>query len=322
VWGALGFLGYHLVTRLLDSGKDVSVLCRSKKRYPTPVWSQRVRWFELESGGSLESNLLAAVARAAVIYNFAGASGAVASNREPVRNLRDNCALQLAFLTACERAGHKPHVVYPSSWLVYAPADGKPVREDHPIGPLSVYGAHKACIEHYFRIFGARDRITWTVCRISNPYGFDPAMAKGAYKVLNWFVDLALGQKPISIFGDGSQLRDFVYIEDVVDALVSCGFSAVRNEIFNIGGGRSYSLIDAVEIINELAGPVPVIFKTWPEEYHAVEPGDYVGDISRARRRLGFHPAYDLRSGLAQTIRDYRSESHALARRSAVSVVS
>jgi len=305
----MGFLGQHLIARLLEEGVEVSVLCRSRSLYPTPVWAPHVRWFELDRPGSLESNLLAAVSHASVVYNFAGSSGAVASMRQPQHSLDENCRAQLAFLGACEKSGHRPHVVFPSSWLVYAAGGAAPLHENHPTGPLSVYAAHKICIEHYLGIYAAQGCITYAVCRISNPYGFDDPVRMGkGYKILNAFIQLALAKKPVVIFGDGKQLRDFIYIDDLIEAMLACGLNVeARNQIFNISSGQSHSLIQALETLVELAGAFPVVFKPWPAEYRAVEPGDYIADISKAADLLRFHPRYDLKSGLEETILDYRS---------------
>jgi dTDP-glucose 4,6-dehydratase/UDP-glucose 4-epimerase len=272
-----------------------------------------VKWFELDHPAAGDATLRAAVASASIIYNFAGSSGAAASNRDPLHSLEENCRVQLAFLAACEKAGHKPHVVFPSSWLVYAPGGPDAVDEDHPVGPLSMYGAHKLCIEHYLQIFARQDRITYTICRISNPYGFDAGKTNSRYKILNSFIQLALAKKPIRLFGDGRQLRDFIYIDDLIEIFSRCGTcSAARNQIFNVSSGHSYSLLQAVEKIMRLLGPSPVLFEPWPDEYRAVEPGDYVADIARATRLLDFRPAYDLESGLLQTAREYRNENKIL----------
>ena len=314
VWGGLGFLGQQAVTRLLDRGAEVAVLCRSRSLYPSPAWDALVDWYELDRPGA-EATLLEAVSSASTIYNFAGSSGAVSSNREPLHSLDENCRTQLTFLAACQQAGHRPHVVFPSSWLVYAPGKTNPVGEEHLLGPLSMYAAHKLCIEHYLKIAAAQGHITYTICRISNPYGFDPAPTQRGYKILNAFIQLALANNPIEIFGDGRQLRDFIYIRDLTHALMLCGFaSEARNQVFNISSGHSHSLFETVTSLIEMVGSAsPVIFKPWPEEYRAVEPGHYVADISRARAVLGFHPEYNLQCGIEETLRHYGRETKPLA---------
>jgi UDP-glucose 4-epimerase len=306
VWGALGFLGQHLVAELLQQGAKVSVLCRPRHLYHAPPWAEQVTWYEL-NGVDDEITLLSAVSSAELIYNFAGASGAAASNLDPRHSLWSNCAAQLAFLDACEKAGHRPHVVFASSWLVYDVRGSNPIPESHPVAPRSIYAAHKLCIENYLRIFQLRGKITYTVYRISNPYGCDPGKPTKAYKILNAFVRNALSGTPISLFGDGRQLRDFIYISDLTEAFLLSALPEARNETFNISHGISHSLIEAVETIVEIVGRTPVIYKPWPREYQAVEPGSYIADISKAKIRLGFAPKTDLRRGLGETVLQLRS---------------
>jgi UDP-glucose 4-epimerase len=312
VWGGLGFLGRHLVSRLLSDGVAVSILSRSRSLYPTPSWASNVRWFELHDGEDHQTTLLEAVSSASVIYDFAGSSGAVASNRDPLGSLELNCRKHLEFLRVCEMAANRPHVVFASSWLVYGATNVVAVAESHALAPQSMYAAHKICIENYLQIFARRNKITYTICRISNPYGLDSSGPGATYKVLNSFIQNALADLPITLFGDGGQLRDFIYISDLIDALVLCGCSPqARNELLNISSGVSHTVRDAVFMIRDLVGAPTVNFVPWPEDYQTVESGDYVADISAAKTKLGFTPAYDLRSGLEETIRQYRKNGSA-----------
>jgi UDP-glucose 4-epimerase len=293
------------VERLLEHGADVSVLCRSRHLYDDPAWAGQVTWYELD-GLSDNESMISAVSSAGLIYDLAGASGAVASNLDAAHNLNANCAVQLAFLRACEIAGHRPHVVFASSWLVYDLQGTKPVAEDRLPGPRSMYAAHKLCVENYLRISALRGKITYTVCRISNPYGSDRGKPTKAYKILNTFVQNAMSGSPICLFGDGSQLRDFIYISDLTDAFLLCGLPEAQNEIFNISLGVSHSMREAVEAVTELVGRTQILYRPWPAEYEAAEPGSYVADITKASSRLGFAPKIELRRGLEETIRQLR----------------
>ena len=313
VWGALGFLGQHLVQALLQQGAKVSVLCRQRHLYDLPIWAEQVTWHEL-MGLDDAATLLAAVSSAEVIYNLAGASGTVASNLNPAHSLQANCDAQLAFLSACEEAGHQPHVVFASSWLVYDTSRGELISESHPLAPRSVYAAHKLCIENYLRIFELRGKITYTICRISNPYGCDSGKPTKAYKILNFFVQNALAGEPICLFGDGSQLRDFLYISDLTEAFLLCTLPQGRNQVFNISCGVSHSLLEAVEVIGQITGHATVTYKPWPREYQAAEPGSYVADIGKAKAQLGFCPKIAIRHGLEETIRQLRNSNTATPR--------
>jgi UDP-glucose 4-epimerase len=209
----------------------------------------------------------------------------------------------LGLLESCAAARNVPHVVFSSSRLVYGHTGKTPVTEGHPVNPMSVYAAHKLCIEHYLKIYALLGKITYTICRISNVYGVDEGTLGQGYRVVNAFIRAGLAGEPITLFGDGTQLRDFIYIKDLVDALITSGGSpGSRNELFNIGSGVSSSMHEAASLIRKMTGAPPLRFAPWPKDYELVESGDYVADISKARSELGLAPKYSLDLGLAESI--------------------
>jgi UDP-glucose 4-epimerase len=245
-----------------------------------------------------------------LIYDLAGSSGAVASNRSPGASLEGNCRIQLRLLEACVAAGNRPHVVFSSSRLVYGETGRTRAAEDHPVNPQSVYAAHKLCIEHYLKIFARLGHITYTICRISNVYGSDAGHQGQGYRVVNAFIRAGLAGQIITLFGDGRQLRDFIYIDDLIQALMQSGTAAAaRNQVFNIGSGVSSSMLEAASLIREMTSAPPLRFAPWPEDYGLVESGDYVADISKARRLLGIRPAYTLAEGIAESIAQLRGDA-------------
>jgi UDP-glucose 4-epimerase len=268
-----------------------------------PAWAADVTWHELPPGSDARAGFAHALAGATLVYNLAGSSGAVASNQQPLDSLDANCRLQLEFLAACAARGSMPHVVFSSSRLVYAPRGSVPVGETDPLGPLSMYAAHKLCVEHYHQIYAHRNALTYTVARISNPFGVDEQVDTKTHGVINTLISRARQRLPLTLFGRGRQLRDYVYIRDLVDALVLCGERAeARNQIFNIGCGRSMSMLDAALLIRERVGGGDIEFRPWPVEYESVESGDYVADISKACALLGYAPQWDLASGLDEML--------------------
>jgi UDP-glucose 4-epimerase len=303
VWGGTGFIGGALLAALVKAGNTVTVLtrkdvCGLAESYPTI----RV----LETGFSIDSIarevFKKSVQNADVVFNVAGSSGAVVSNQDPVASLQDNCLWQLAFLDACSVASHSLHVVFASTRLVYGRRLSLPVAEDHPLCPESMYAVHKLCVEHYHQIYGAQGAITFTICRISNPYGWDECGMKKNHGVLNQMIQTALSHRPLTIFGDGKQMRDYIHIHDLVQALLLCGDcpSAV-NEVFNIGSGEGVSMVDAAFHIGRIAN-APVAFSTWPEVYKMVETGDFVNNIDKARTLLGFTPTFGFKQGIEDVI--------------------
>jgi UDP-glucose 4-epimerase len=305
VWGALGMIGSHLVDALVKANCSVMVLCRARGGYPKPWWASRVEWHELDER-RVEETLQRAVARASIVIDLAGSSGAVASNARPIESLDRNCRIQLQFLEACRTAGHKPHIVFTSSRLVYGSPERLPVSEDHPLNPRSMYAAHKLCIEQYLQIYAGMNAITYTICRISNAFGYDSIGASKGYKILNSFIERSLAGKPITLFGTGGQTRDFIHLEDLTGALIRCcTLSAAVNQTINVGSGEACRLVDAASIIREMTSGPPLCFESWPEEYLAVESGDYVTDIGKMTRLLEFTPRYPILSGIALTMDSY-----------------
>jgi len=317
VWGARGFIGSHLVPRLLAEGCDVTVVSRAAFRDAECVWRDRVRWLQVDADADRPQfdALVRAIGEVDCIFSLAGASGAVRSNRAPMASLDGTCRIQLQLLDACRRAGTRPHVVFASSRLVYGRTGPGAVTEDHPTAPDSMYAAHKLCVEHYHRIGAAGGDLTYTILRISNPFGPDPESADKPYGVINTMIARALAGEAITVFGDGHQRRDYLYVPDLVDALwLAATVESARNTIVNIGRGEGISFLDAASRIRELTGAPPLEFTPWPREFEIVETGDYVADISRARRLLGYIPQFDFEQGLSDLVgrvRARRRRTHA-----------
>lgn len=307
VWGATGFIGRHLVQDLVKAGARVTVVTRSGgASLPWNLGNSVEVVTQSEALCSSES-LAAIVAKSPIIYNLAGASGTVLSNNNPIANLDGNCRIQAWFLKACEIAGTRPHVVFASSRLVYGKPSQIPVAETAPLFPLSVYAAHKLCVENYHRIAANRNLLTYTVCRIANPYGFDPVNFGRGYGFISDLIGAGLRGQALQVFGDGRQVRDYLHMSDLVTALRLCGENiSARNQTFNIGSGEGICILNAALAIQALTG-APIVHKPWPDEYVSVESGDYVSDLAHSFKMLQFVPNYQFASGLAEVIGRARS---------------
>ena len=310
IWGGTGFIGRHLLEHLKSSPTRIVVATRNPaaesllRDHVSADAKSTVTSVQIP-GGRWNEALVDVIRSSSVIYNLAGASGAVDSNRDAAASLMGNCAIQADFLEACRRAGNRPHVVFASSRLVYGRPDSLPVDEKTPLSPGSYYAAHKICVENYHQIAAMQGDITFTICRISNPYGvWGSAETSGGWQAfINGLILRGCLGVPLRIFGDGQQLRDYIHAADLSRALTLCGsVSAARNEIFNIGSGESVAVCEAASIISELTG-APVEYSAWTREFELVESGDYVVDISKARGQLGFSPQYRFRPALEQIIK-------------------
>lgn len=307
LFGGTGFIGRHLAARLSCAGQPVTAFSRRGAEKSCLTALRGVDVVEMAVDDKVRNvQLREAIRNADVIYNLAGTSGAVASNQDPRTSLEGNCKFQLEILRACEEAGNRPHVVFSSSRLVYGRAQVLPVSETSPVIPTSFYAAHKVCVENYHEIQAHRGTITYSICRISNPFAFYRPEPNQSYGFINRLIYQGANGQPLSIYGEGSQVRDFLHIDDLIDALELCGTHIqARNETFNIGSGQPVAMNAVAQLVHEITG-VPVIYSSWPAEDALVESGDFVMDIGKARTRLDYHPKFEVFSALRQMLESGR----------------
>jgi UDP-glucose 4-epimerase len=308
VTGGLGFIGLNTCARLLELGAEVTAL---DNFMPTEISRQlsdllahvKVAIADIRNAEKVER----VVRDQEVIFNLAGKSGAADSNKTPHNDLDVNCRGHLTVLEACRAFNPGVTIVFPSSRLVYGKPLYLPVDEKHPLAPESIYAAHKMAVENYHFIYGKLYGLKATVLRISNPYGPFQAGEGRAYGIANSFIQAAVSGRAITLFGDGSQRRDYLYIDDLVEALLlAASVPESRGRIYNIGDGQGTSLLELAELALAVAGQGKIVRVPWPEEYRAIETGDYLSDITLAQHDLGWSPGTDIRDGIARTVSSYQ----------------
>ena len=308
VTGGLGFIGLNTCARLLDLGAEVTALDNFVPPRIPPAFDAVCSRLRLAVADIRDEEKVERVVRdQEVIFNLAGKSGAADSNKTPLNDLDVNCRGHLTVLEACRTFNPRVTVVFPSSRLVYGKPAYLPVDEKHPLAPESIYAAHKLAVENYHLIYGKLYGLKVTVLRISNPYGPFQAGEGRAYGIANGFIQAAASGRPITLFGDGSQRRDYLYIDDLVEALLlAAATPESRGRVYNIGDGQGTSLLELAELAVAAAGQGEIVRVPWPEEYRAIETGDYLSDISLARHDLGWRPGTDIREGVGRTFEFYR----------------
>ncbi|HEY1455016.1 MAG TPA: NAD-dependent epimerase/dehydratase family protein [Candidatus Dormibacteraeota bacterium] len=306
VTGGLGFIGFNLVRGLHTSNARLSVLSRSWPAVPGAVDSslQRVNFFK----GDIRDPVLVdeAVAGCDVIFHLAGKSGSVASNASPLDDLDVNSRGILTLLDSCRRVNPKVKVVFPSSRLVYGAGTTMPAQETAPTAPLSVYGIHKRAAEEYLLLYERLHGIRTTVLRITNPYGHFQRPEQNRYGIVNWFIHQAMHDRALPVYGDGTQLRDYVHVSDVVDAMLIAGLSPEADgKIFNVGSGRGVSFVEMAEHIIRAAGRGRIEHIPWPADAAIVETGDFVADTTLIAQTLGWKAQIQLDAGIAEVVARY-----------------
>ncbi|HEU0265951.1 MAG TPA: NAD-dependent epimerase/dehydratase family protein, partial [Geobacterales bacterium] len=302
-----GFIGMNLCQRLVDLGADVTILDYfDPPGVATGQRGLRAR-LKLAIADMLDEEKVERLVRdQEVIFNLAGKSGAAESNKAPLNDLDINCRAHLTLLEACRRVNPSVTIVFPSSRLVYGKPHYLPVDERHPVAPESIYAAHKLVVENYHKIYGHLHGIKTTVLRISNPYGPMQLGDSRVYGIANRFIQTAVSGGAITLFGDGSQQRDYLYIDDLVDAFLRAAWSPVaRGKTYNIGDSHGVTLLQLAKSAIEGAGKGEILMAPWPEEYLLIETGDYCTDSRLAEEELGWKPVTDLVTAVNQTVTYY-----------------
>lgn len=310
VIGGLGFIGVNLTAKLLERDARVTVLTPDRGRH-----AEQATAFERAGATVIEGDLrdrnavTAAVRGQDVVMNLSGQSGAVRSMEDPWSDLDVNCRGNLVLLEALREHNRGARIVFAGSRLQYGHPAHVPVNEDAPQDALCLHAIHKQTVERYLALYRRLFGIRYAVARITNPYGPGQPAGRTAYGVINRMIHLAIADRPLTIYGDGGQLRDYVHVDDVVAALLLLASSdQADGRVYNVGSGTGTRLVDLANTVIAIAGGGRVEHVSWPALAEQVETGDFIADISRIERELGWRPAIELRNGLERTVAFYRAQ--------------
>jgi UDP-glucose 4-epimerase len=243
-----------------------------------------------------------------IIFNLAGQVSHIDSMRDPHTDLEINCASQLTLLEACRRHNPAVKVIYASTRQIYGRPDVLPVTERHLVRPTDVNGINKAAGEYYHLVYNNVFGVRACALRLTNVFGPRQLLRHNRQGFIAWFIRLVLEDKEIQVFGDGSQIRDFVYVDDAVSAFLLAGRSeACNGETFNVGGREPIAHRELVTLLVELAGSGRYRFVDWPPEKKAIDIGSFYADSSRFAHAVGWSPEVSLREGLTRTLAYYRA---------------
>jgi UDP-glucose 4-epimerase len=243
-----------------------------------------------------------------VIFNLAGQVSHIDSMRDPHTDLEINCRSQLTLLEACRQNNPGAKVVYAGTRQIYGRPDRLPVDESHLVRPTDINGINKAAGEQYHLVYNNVFGVRACSLRLTNVYGPRQLIRHNRQGFIGWFIRLALEGGEIQIFGDGSQVRDFVYVDDVSDAFLRAGYlDACNGGVFNVGGNEPISHRDLVTLLLRTAGTGSMRLVDWPADARRIDIGSFYSDSSRFTAATGWTPAVTLEAGLAETLAYYRA---------------
>jgi UDP-glucose 4-epimerase len=313
ITGGLGFIGSNIARRLVEFGSDVLLM-------DSLIPDSGANFFNIDGIADKvrvniadvrqESTMHHLVRDREVIFNLAGQVSHIDSMKDPYTDLEINCRSQLSILEACRKFNPAVKIVFAGTRQVYGKPDSLPVTESHLVRPVDVNGINKAAGENYHLLYNNVFHVRACSLRLTNVYGPRQLIKHNRQGFIGWFIRLALEGREIQIFGDGSQIRDLVYVDDAADAFLRAGASdACNGQVFNVGGSEPISHTDLVELLLDVAGTGSVRHVPWPPEKKAIDIGSFYADSSRFRGAVGWEPRVSLRAGFAKTLEYYREHA-------------
>jgi UDP-glucose 4-epimerase len=310
VTGGLGFIGSNLARVLAGLGADVLLVDSLIPEYGGHLFNidgieSQVRVNIADIRQRTTMNYL--VRDREVIFNLAGQVSHIDSMLDPYNDLEINCKSQLTVLEACRRNNPDVKVVFAGTRQVYGKPDRLPVDETHLVRPTDINGINKVAGEYYHLVYNNVFGVRACSLRLTNIYGPRQLVRHNRQGFIGWFIRLVVEDKEIQIFGDGLQLRDFVYVDDAADAFLRAGATDdVNGQVFNVGGAQPISHLELVTLLIETAGTGSYRLVEWPADKKLIDIGSFYADSTRFREATGWVPPTTLREGLAQTIAYYR----------------
>jgi UDP-glucose 4-epimerase len=309
VTGGLGFIGSNLAFRLVELGADVTLVDSLIPAYGGNLANIR----------GLEDRLRVNIADVRdphsmkylacdqdYLFNLAGQVSHTDSMQDPHTDLEINCRAQLSILEACRHSNPGIKIVFASTRQIYGVPDYLPVDERHLVHPTDVNGINKMAGEWYHIVYNNVYGVRAASLRLTNTYGPRMRVRDARQTFLGHWLRLIVEGAELLIYGDGRQVRDLNYVDDVVDAMLRTGADdAANGQVYNLGGNEPISLLDLASLLVEIAGRGSFRLVPWPSERKVIDIGDYWGDYRKIRAKLGWQPTVSLHEGLSRSLAYY-----------------
>jgi len=311
VTGGLGFIGSALARRLVELGAKVTLVDSLIPEYGGNLFNIHdirdrvaVDLTDVRDAAAMSS----LIKKRQFLFNLAGQTSHLDSMTDPMTDLNINAAAQLHILEACRLHNRDLKIVFASTRQVYGRPEYLPVDEKHPIRPIDVNGINKLAGEWYHLLYNDVYQIRGCALRLTNTYGPGMRVKDARQTFLGIWVRRLIEGKPIQIFGDGKQRRDFNFVSDVVEALLrSAASREADGQVFNLGHREHISLQELASLLVEVNGNGNYELAPFPDDRKAIDIGDYYADFRKIEKALGWSPHVTLENGLKQTLEFYRA---------------
>jgi UDP-glucose 4-epimerase len=310
ITGGLGFIGANLARELVDTGAKITLIDSLVPEYGGSLFN--IAGIEQAVQVNIsdvrdEHSLRFLVQDQDVLFNLAGQTSHVDSMRDPYTDLEINCRSQLSILEACRHYNPEAKIVFASTRQIYGRPQRLPVDEEHPIVPVDVNGVNKTAGEWYHLLYGEVYGLGVCVLRLTNTYGPRMRVMDARQTFLGYWLKQLITDDELLVFGDGSQRRDFNYVDDAVSAfLIAAARPEANGSVYNLGDREHVSLLDLAELLIELNGSGSYRVVPFPPDRKVIDIGDFYADFAKIERELGWHPKTRLGDGLVKTLEYYR----------------
>jgi UDP-glucose 4-epimerase len=310
ITGGMGMIGSSIAHRLVALGAEVRIVDARLEPYGANDFNikdvkEKVNLYRADIRD--KEKMAPLIEWSEIIFNLAGQVSHNDSIKNPFLDTEINYIGHLNVLEIARKLNPRVKILYSGTRMQYGRVEKIPVAEDHPQRPLSPYALNKSAAENLYLFYHRIYNIPVVIFRITNPYGPRGQVKHHKYCIVNWFTRLSIENKTITIFGDGSQVRDYLFIDNLTDAFVKAGIEpAADGEVFNAGSGEGTSFKKMAETIVAIAGSGSITHIPWPDHYINVETGDFVADISKIKRIIHWQPEIPLKEGIRRTIAFYR----------------
>ena len=308
--GGLGFIGSNLARRLLQYGASVTIIDNLSPDFggnPYNICGVEQQIQTIIADICDQEQLKNILPCQDVFFNLAAQISHVGSMQDPIIDLETNALKQIILLEMCRKFNPAIRIVYASTRQVYGRPQYLPVDEEHPLGPIDFNGISKLAGELYHQVSSQIYNTRTTCLRMTNVYG--PRMrVRDAHKNFLglWFQQL-INKQAITIYGDGHQLRDLNYIDDIVNALLICAASPqAEGQVYNLGD-HPISLLELAKTIIEVNGSGNYCFMPFPQEREKIDIGNYYSNYDKIQTQLGWKPSTSLCAGIEKTLEFYRA---------------
>ena len=309
--GGLGFIGSNLSIRLVGLGANVTVIDNLIPEYGGNLWNVEPVKNKINiniADVRDEKIMRRLIQEQDYFFNLAGQTSHLDSMINPFVDLEINAKAQLSILEECRKFNPAIKIIFASTRQIYGRPQYLPVDEKHPLVPVDVNGINKLAGEMYHVLYNKVYNLKTAVLRLTNTYGPRMRIKDARQTFLGIWIRNLLENKPITIFGDGGQLRDYNYIDDVVDAFLLVAGSDVWNgSIFNLGNSNPISLETTAKIMIEENNAGSYVFTPFPEDLKKIDIGDFYSDFSKIKTNLGWNPEVSINAGFGETIEYFRN---------------